>query len=106
MGRRLLSGRLALLDLFGAELLAAVAFVAPLGSVLVGLLAVAALADSFGCEVATGAEGARSGGVAFAAEVVALLVGAGADEDSSGEVHLGLLSGLPLRERALRFGNP
>jgi hypothetical protein len=89
--------------LFGAELLAAVGFVAPPGSIPVSLLAVAALADPFGCELATDAEGAGSGRVGFAAEVVALLVGAGADEDSSGEVHLGLLSRLPLPRRNQRL---
>ncbi len=78
---------------------------APPGSVPVGFLAMPALADPFGCEVATGAEGAGSGGVGFAAEVVALLVSAGADEDSSGEVHLGLPSGLPLPRRALKLGS-
>lgn len=92
-------------DLFGTELLAAVRFVAPPCSVLVGLLAVAALADPFRCEVATGAEGAGSGGGGFTAEVVALMVGAGTDEDSSGEVHLGLLPSLPLPRRDLRLGS-
>jgi hypothetical protein len=67
--------------LFGTELLAAVGFVAPTVSVLVGLLAVAALADPFGGEVATAAESAGSGRGGFAAEMFALMVGAGADED-------------------------
>ena len=88
-------------EIIGAELLAAVAFVASAAPVLVGLLAVPALADPFGREDATGAEGAGSGGSGFAAEVVALLVGAGADEDPLSEVHLRLLLRLLLAKREL-----
>lgn len=91
------------MDSSRTELFAAVALMTSAGSVLVRFLAMAALADSFGCEVATGAERAASGGAGFAAEVVAFVVGAGTDDDWSGEVHLGLLSSLPLRERELRL---